>query len=668
MLKIFLIFNLLTLITIRPFAQNCTYPESPKTGIITYARLPAAAAPFNFRFFYRMTIDCGMQSVLDDLAISDPMNPKGFKLETPWIWDSSKDVTGVIDPCLVFPSSPCRSTYYYHADAALPDNPFGLLAASMNCCRPNNAVNLYIAGGGNSNSSESLAAVGGPPCPGCNACAGTMSNGIASYIKVPPLSIINNSAQITSSDTILSICQNRPFSYQVQATDPDGDSIAYHFSAPRSFTIYVYQYQYFVQKAIPFPPIPFNPGYSAAYPAGMTVSLDPVSGIVAGSIPDTGVYDLTISALEYRNNVLLDSVMLDLYVSVFDCALLPKPKASIPSSMDNCNSYTVFFPNNSSPLYPVNFNTTFQWDFGDGSSSQLITPTHTYADTGTYQTRLIVFPGLYCADTAFTKVLVYPFVQASFTHNDSCLGQPILFTSTSTSTGGAITSTRWNIFVDSTELDSSGAASITYRFSKAPQTYSVLLTVGTDKGCQSIDTQYVNIWPAPLPLTSHDTILSYGTTLQLQANDGNYNYNGQFLWSPPEGLNNPTIPDPVVTNDKEITYYIAMENSYGCSLLDSIHIKYYTGPAIYVPNAFTPNGDGRNDILRPLVVGFTSFNYFRVFNRSGQIMFETGQPGQGWDGTINGRPAPAGAYIWEAAGVDYDKKFIVRKGTAILIR
>ncbi len=400
----------------------------------------------------------------------------------------------------------------------------------------------------------------------------------------------------------------------------------------------------------------------------MTVSLDPVSGIIAGSIPDTGVYDLTISALEYRNGMLLDSVMLDLYVGVFDCELLPKPKASIPSSIDNCNSYTVFFPNNSSPLYLVNFNTTFQWDFGDGSSSQLITPTHTYADTGTYQTRLIVFPGLYCADTAFTKLLVYPFVQASFTHNDSCLGQPDLFTNTSTSTGGAITSTRWSIFLDSTELDSSGAASITYRFSKAPQAYTVLLTVGTDKGCQSIDTQYVNIWPGPHPLATHDTILSYGTTLQLQANDGNYNYNGQFLWSPPEGLNNPTIPDPVVTNDQEITYYITMENSYGCSLLDSIHIKDYTGPAIYVPNAFTPNGDGRNDILRPLVAGFTNFNYFRVFNRYGQIMFETGQPGQGWDGTINGRPAPAGAYVWEAAGVDFDKKFIVRKGTAILIR
>ena len=667
MLRVFLIFNLLILKAGQVYCQACTYPEIPKTGIISYIRLPAGGVN-NFRFFYRMTTNCGNPPVFDDLAISDPMNPKGFTLETAWIRDSSVNVTGVIDPCLVFPSPPCRSTYYYHADVALPDNPFGLLAASLTCCRPYNTVNLDIASEGNSNSSESLAQ-GGPPCPGCNACIGTMSNGMASYIKIPPFTIVNSSPQITSSDTILSICQNRPFSYQVQATDPDGDSIAYHFSAARSFTIYEYNKQYVVQKAIPFPPLPFNPGYSAAYPAGMTVSIDPSSGIISGSIPDTGIYDLTISALEYRNNALLDSLMLDVYVSVFDCALLPKPKASIPASMNSCNSFTVSFTNNSTPLYPVNFNnTTFQWEFGDGGSSQLVTPSHTYADTGTYQTSVIIFPGLYCADTAFSKVLIYPFVNASFTHNDSCLGQPVLFTSTSTSTGGAITSTRWNILLDTTELDSSASPSITYRFNKAPQTYEVLLTAETDKGCQNIDTQYVNIWPAPYPLPTHDTILSFGATLQLQANDGNYNHNGQFLWTPPEGLNDATIPDPVVTNNKEVTYYLSMENAYGCSLQDSIHIKYYTGPAIYVPSAFTPNGDGRNDILRPLVVGFTNFSYFRVFNRYGQVLFETSQQGQGWDGTINGKPAPAGTYVWEAAGTNFDKKFIVRDGTSILIR
>ena len=111
-----------------------------------------------------------------------------------------------------------------------------------------------------------------------------------------------------------------------------------------------------------------------------------------------------------------------------------------------------------------------------------------------------------------------------------------------------------------------------------------------------------------------------------------------------------------------------MQNAYGCSLRVSIHIIYYTGPDIYVPNAFTPNGDGRNDIFRPLVVGISSFHYFRVFNRYGQVLFETSKPGDGWDGTVNGRPAPPGTFVWEATGIDANQKLLLKTGTVILIR
>ncbi|HTB25435.1 MAG TPA: T9SS type B sorting domain-containing protein, partial [Puia sp.] len=107
---------------------------------------------------------------------------------------------------------------------------------------------------------------------------------------------------------------------------------------------------------------------------------------------------------------------------------------------------------------------------------------------------------------------------------------------------------------------------------------------------------------------------------------------------------------------------------YGCSMEDSIHVKYYTGPDIYVPNAFTPNDDGINDVLRPIPVGISKLNYFRVFNRNGQLVFQTSQAGQGWDGRINGDPADMNTYVWEVKGIDYTGKTIFRKGTAVLIR
>ncbi len=163
--------------------------------------------------------------------------------------------------------------------------------------------------------------------------------------------------------------------------------------------------------------------------------------------------------------------MLDQFVEVYDCSHLPKPDASIPALLADCNSYSVYFPNSSTPLYDKNWNnTTYQWAFGDGSSSQLMDPTHSYADTGTYQASLILFPGLYCADTAYSKVLIYPFVQASFTKNDSCLGQPVLFTNTSTSTGGPIDSVRWSILLDTTEKDSALNHTNNNTIRTAPQT------------------------------------------------------------------------------------------------------------------------------------------------------------------------------------------------------
>lgn len=641
------------------------------TPTLSYVRLPPSAAPNTIRFLYRITVDCNQTANVYDLGIADFKTPNTLKFDVNFQLDSFVNVTGVIDPCVDLPVPPCRSTFFYHVDVPLYNNALGFLAATANCCRPYGAVNLGLPYQVNAAYTLQLASSWGPPCGPCAPCTGPISNGMISYVKVPPFSTPNNSAQITSRDTLLTICKNRPFSYQIQATDPDGDSIAYHFANPRTFNLVPYNRSIINQLWLPFPVVPFLAPYSSSGPAGANLNLDPQTGFLQGYIGDTGTYDLPISCMEYRNGILLDSVMFDQFVNVYDCSLLSKPTASVPPLLAECNSFTVSFPNNSVPLYPdANWNnTTFQWEFGDGNSSQLVNPSHTYTDTGTYHTTLIIFPGLWCADTAYSKVLIYPFDQADFTHNDSCLGQPVTFTSTSTSTGGPIVSNHWDISLDSTTLDSSDNPTITYAFHKAPQTYTVLLTVESNKGCLNTDTQYVSIWPAPLPLSSHDTILADGATFQLFANDGNYDHDGLFRWSPTEGLNNPDTADPIVDYDKAITYTVFMQNAYGCALTDSIHIVYYAGPNIYVPNAFTPNSDGRNDVFRPLVVGFSTFNYFRVFNRNGQLVYEMTQPGQGWDGTINGRQAPAGAYVWEASGIDaVTKKRWVKSGTVLLIR
>ena len=106
----------------------------------------------------------------------------------------------------------------------------------------------------------------------------------------------------------------------------------------------------------------------------------------------------------------------------------------------------------------------------------------------------------------------------------------------------------------------------------------------------------------------------------------------------------------------------------GCSATASIAIKVYSASDIFVPNAFTPNGDGHNDVLRAIPVGIKEFSYFAVFDHWGQQVFFTVNAATGWDGTYKGRRQEAGAYVWMTGGVNYNGANLIRRGTVILIR
>jgi gliding motility-associated-like protein len=89
---------------------------------------------------------------------------------------------------------------------------------------------------------------------------------------------------------------------------------------------------------------------------------------------------------------------------------------------------------------------------------------------------------------------------------------------------------------------------------------------------------------------------------------------------------------------------------------------------IYVPRVFTPNGDGTNDVLRPILVGISTFHYFSVYNRWGNLIYTTQDPNQGWDGTFKGVAQPVETYLWIAEGIDLNGKKIVAKGMTSLVR
>ncbi|MCY7310980.1 MAG: gliding motility-associated C-terminal domain-containing protein, partial [Chitinophagaceae bacterium] len=106
----------------------------------------------------------------------------------------------------------------------------------------------------------------------------------------------------------------------------------------------------------------------------------------------------------------------------------------------------------------------------------------------------------------------------------------------------------------------------------------------------------------------------------------------------------------------------------GCITTDRQIVKIIPFVEIYVPTAFTPNNDGLNDFLRPALLGIKELRYFRVFNRWGQLVFETKSELPGWDGNLKGLLQGTQALVWMAEGTGVDNKVYRRKGTTTLIR
>ncbi|RYY42548.1 MAG: gliding motility-associated C-terminal domain-containing protein, partial [Chitinophagaceae bacterium] len=106
-----------------------------------------------------------------------------------------------------------------------------------------------------------------------------------------------------------------------------------------------------------------------------------------------------------------------------------------------------------------------------------------------------------------------------------------------------------------------------------------------------------------------------------------------------------------------------------CFDTDTINVKLFKiDPDLLVPTAFSPDGDGINDVFRPIVLGMKSLNSFKVYNRWGQLVFSTTQVNNGWDGRFKGAPQSAGSFVWEAEGVTYLDRKVKKKGSVILIR
>jgi gliding motility-associated-like protein len=123
--------------------------------------------------------------------------------------------------------------------------------------------------------------------------------------------------------------------------------------------------------------------------------------------------------------------------------------------------------------------------------------------------------------------------------------------------------------------------------------------------------------------------------------------------------------------DKRGTYYVKGTNIYGCSMVKPINVVIIpsTDPVIYAPNAFTPNNDGLNDMFKIKALGELTIHHFKIYNRWGQVIFNTADISNSWNGKFTGNDQPMGTYIWYLDGYDeYYKKNFTKNGAVTLVR
>ena len=250
--------------------------------------------------------------------------------------------------------------------------------------------------------------------------------------------------------------------------------------------------------------------------------------------------------------------------------------------------------------------------------------------------------------------------KAAFSFDSYCIGKPVKFSNTSIITGSGTVNYQWS--------DNAGNSSITaaptFTYSSAGN-YSVKLKVSS-QSCPLVadsSTQSIGI-VSPTPaqrMPSVNTQINDPAPLQAR------NFGTGYVWSPVTGLSSATISNPTVTTAAEREYTITITAASSCLTVDTLLVRIFD-KYVYVPNVFSPNGDGINDILYVNLVSVKQLRYFRVFNRYGKKVFESSDPASGWNGKLNGEYQPVDTYVWTVEALDKNGNQINQQGTLSLLR
>ncbi len=342
--------------------------------------------------------------------------------------------------------------------------------------------------------------------------------------------------------------------------------------------------------------------------------------------------------------------------------ILPLPKDSIyaPSGNQICINQTL----------PLNINNAtaslYKWYIND---TLFIQSSNNNIQVGK--------PGIYYAETknnvgcinktintvTMRQVFINPAI--NFTNDISCITLPINFTNlTDTLKTGQL---NWTWYFS--KSDSSIGYNSKYVF-KSGGSYNIKLIAKSPICNYAItkDTTILIRYPvAGIKLPPVSAYINTNTRIKGRDLIGE---SYQYKWEPFWGLDSTKIASPIFNFNMNQVYKINYITKYGCITTDTLSVNVFANNLvdIFVPKSFSPNNDGVNDQLYAYLAGIKKFHFIRIYNKFGQLMFESKSNNTPWDGITNGRLQPIDAYVWFAEGEDINGKIISKTGSVMLLR
>jgi gliding motility-associated-like protein len=350
------------------------------------------------------------------------------------------------------------------------------------------------------------------------------------------------------------------------------------------------------------------------------------------------------------------------------------PVAAFTAGTPRCVNVPVSFTNNSTTASGTIVKWT--WNFGDGSPAVVATTgttqSHTYTTANTYPVTLQVETALGCISTVSSQNITIYKTTADFNINatPTCVNTNVVFSDASSGGGSLLTGWQWN-FGAAGSSTAQNPPAVTFATSGP---VNVTLTATSAAGCIGSITKPVTVQAALAApvincVDSSFNQVTFGWTAVAGATGYQVSTNGSSFGNPSSGATGTTHVVTGLTPSTAVVITVRALGGLACQQSAATVTCHTSLPQleVYIPNTFTPNGDGRNDVLRVYNNYLKSMN-MKIFNQWGELIFASTDISKGWDGYGKGKMQPVGVYIYIVQVVLQDGTVVNKKGSINLIR